>query len=190
MIKVIIFDIGGVLVPNLGKYIRSKLKKPYVDEYREYEHDLDSGKITLSKVEKIIQNKFHEKIELIKVVIEAAKRSKIDKNVKKIILKLRKNHKLVYLSNSFGEEVLARKKQHIYDFFLFGIDSYKVKLRKPDSKIYKLMLKKLKIRAKYCLFIDDRKKNVKAAKKLGINAIHFKNSKKLIKKLRKFNIEI
>ena len=58
-----------------------------------------------------------------------------------------------------------------------GIDNYvvssAVKLAKPEPAIYKLLLSKYNLKPEECVFIDDRKDNVDAAKALGINGIVF-----------------
>lgn len=47
------------------------------------------------------------------------------------------------------------------------------KLIKPDPAIFKLCLKRNKLKAAGCLFIDDSEKNVNAAQALGMHAHHF-----------------
>jgi|SRR3989344_4532008 len=191
MIKAIIFDIGGVIVPDLTKKVMGLAKnKNFTKNIHKYSNYLDSGKITLSKLEKIFNKKYEVNLDFRKMYLDSAKKSKINKNILKLILKLRKNYKVIYLSNTFKEHYLIRKKQHVYDNFLFGISSYKVKLRKPYRIIYKLTLRKLKLGPEECIFIDDREDNIKTAKRLKINTILFKNNKQLIKNLKKFNINI
>ena len=63
--------------------------------------------------------------------------------------------------------------------------SYFYKTAKPDPKLFRIMLKKLKARPEECVYVDDRPVNVRAAKKLGISAILYKSNKQLISKLRK-----
>jgi len=64
-----------------------------------------------------------------------------------------------------------------------------VEIRKPNLKIYKLLLSKLKIPAKNCLFIDNQKWNIEPAKKLGFQTILFKNNKQLFEQLSKLGIK-
>jgi 2-haloacid dehalogenase len=51
--------------------------------------------------------------------------------------------------------------------------------RKPFDIIYTLILDRYQIDAETALFIDDNLNNVNAAKKNGIQAIHFSGEKKL-----------
>src|SRR3989344_3982487 len=115
MIKAIIFDIGGVLVQNLDKIILNKIKnKNFKKNYYKYAKKLDSGEITLKQLQKIFTK---DKLNLYKIYIEAAKKSKIDKKVKSLVFKLNKKFKIVYLSNTFKEHYLVRKKQGVYKGF-------------------------------------------------------------------------
>src|SRR3989344_3451402 len=185
MIKAIIFDIGGVMIPDIQKLIIKEIKnKKFTGEFEKYAKDLDSGKVTLSELEKKFKHKYNQNINLRKIFIKKAQEHGLNKKVRQIVLKLKKKYKLYYLSNTIKEHYLVRKKQHVYDLFIFGIDSYKVKLRKPNPRIYKLLLRKIKLKPEECLFIDDRKKNIKGAKRLKIKAIRYTNPKKLMKDLR------
>jgi len=49
--------------------------------------------------------------------------------------------------------------------------SSRVKVMKPDPRIYRLLLEKYSLRAEECVFIDDRPVNTEAAEKLGIRSI-------------------
>ena len=59
----------------------------------------------------------------------------------------------------------------------------KVKLRKPDVKIYKLLIKKLRLKADEILFVDNREYNLKPARKMGMKVLLFKDNDKVIKEL-------
>lgn len=184
MIKAIIFDIGGVLVQNLDKIILTKIKDyAFRRNYYRYAKKLDSGEITLKQLERIYPD-----LKLHNIYIDSAKKSKIDKKIKKIVFRLNKKFKVVYLSNTFKEHYLIRKKQNVFSGFLFGINSYNVKMRKPYRIIYKLLLRKLKLKGEECLFIDDRKDNIKTAGRLKINTILFKNYAQLVRELKEFHL--
>ena len=53
------------------------------------------------------------------------------------------------------------------------------KLIKPDAAIFELCLKRNKLNAADCLFIDDSLKNVKGAEAVGMQAHHFTSPEKL-----------
>lgn len=61
--------------------------------------------------------------------------------------------------------------------------SNELECRKPDEKIYKIVLEKTGYDPKNILFIDDRKNNIETAKKLGFNTLNTTgNNFELIKK--------
>ena len=62
------------------------------------------------------------------------------------------------------------------------------KTRKPFKKIYQITIDRFEIDPTESLFIDDNLRNVKAAEKLNIKGIHFKNSNKLEIELRNLKI--
>lgn len=85
-----------------------------------------------------------------------------------------KGFRLYYLSNY--SEKLHRETKKYMDFlepFDGGIFSYKEKCIKPDSRIYEILLKRYQIRPERSVFFDDRKKNVDAARRLGIKGVVF-----------------
>ena len=51
--------------------------------------------------------------------------------------------------------------------------SYKMGVRKPDPRIYDMVLEELNAPGDQCFFIDDLQENVEAARKLGIQAHRF-----------------
>ena len=61
-----------------------------------------------------------------------------------------------------------------------SIDNYvvssSVHLAKPEPAIYQLLLSKYNLKAQECVFIDDRKDNVDAAKALGMSGIVYPGS--------------
>jgi len=64
------------------------------------------------------------------------------------------------------------------------------KTRKPFQKIYEITLARYNITAENAVFIDDNFDNVQAAKKLGVNGIHFKSATQLLNELRAMNVAI
>ncbi|MET0527794.1 MAG: HAD family phosphatase [Microvirga sp.] len=63
--------------------------------------------------------------------------------------------------------------------FLAGFDGVIVsgdeRLLKPDAAIYHLLLDRYGLEAADCVFIDDSKPNIEAARKVGMEAIHYPN---------------
>jgi FMN phosphatase YigB (HAD superfamily) len=114
-----------------------------------------------------------------------------NKPILRALPKLKKRYKLGLISNmAKSHEKHHKSKNNITKPFDVAIFSCSVNLRKPNPKIYKLALKKLKVRPKEAVFIDDIPRNIKAAKKLGIHAIHYKNHKQVFRDLGKLGVKI
>ncbi|WJX77434.1 Flavin mononucleotide hydrolase 1, chloroplatic [Trifolium repens] len=62
--------------------------------------------------------------------------------------------------------------------------------RKPDTEFYTEVVRHLEVDPSYCIFIDDRLKNVEAAIEVGIKGVHFKNVDLLRKELSLMGIDI
>ncbi|MBS0629127.1 MAG: HAD family phosphatase [Verrucomicrobia bacterium] len=64
--------------------------------------------------------------------------------------------------------------------------SWQYNVRKPDPKIYEILLERLDLPAKECIFIDNREENVVGAKKLGIHTILFQSAPQLRRELERY----
>lgn len=101
-----------------------------------------------------------------------------------------KGIKLAALSNTIPQHVEVMENEGVFDLFDVRVLSCEAGLRKPDPRIYKLTLEKLGVLPKQVFFTDDRKENVEAAEKLGINAFLFESTSKLRKDLNKIGLVI
>lgn len=99
--------------------------------------------------------------------------------------------KVVALTNWSSETFpIAQEKFDFLKWFDGILVSGAESLKKPDPKIYELLLDRFQITPETSLFIDDSLRNVEAARRLGINAIHFKGRKVLVSELEMWGIYI
>lgn len=89
-------------------------------------------------------------------------------------------YKLYILSN-WGkwhfEELQKRDEfREFLQYFDGGIVSYQVGLKKPDRKIYEILIEKYDIDPTSAVFYDDKPENIQAAKEVGLNAVVFDRS--------------
>ena len=83
-------------------------------------------------------------------------------------------YKVYYLSNfSYKAETQCPESLSFIPMMDGGILSYKVKMTKPDPKIYELLLSTYGLKAEESIFIDDTLRNVEAAEKFGIHGVRF-----------------
>lgn len=198
MIKAIVFDWFGVcteefskrLVRGLGKKI-NRNGYAILESYKKYELDFTLAKISSRNV---LKNMFRD-LKVDKNVDDYLhifnKTSKIRNDVLKLAKMLKKRYKTALLSDNFYEMTRTiRKKINLRDYFGIALFSNEVGLVKKRDKIYKVVIKKLGFKPGECVLIDDRKENIKRAKRLGINGILFKNIKQLKRDLIKFVVKI
>jgi epoxide hydrolase-like predicted phosphatase len=198
-IKLILFDIGGVLALGNssrwkdGKVIPSgvhlevseKLNIP-LDSYLEaIETNFAlaiEGKISKDKVLEVFSKKLNTTAKNFrKIFVRAYKNNfKQNKELQKKAFELRKlGYKIGVLSDQWYLSREALTPLKIYKNFNKLIISYEVGVRKPNPEIYKIALKKFNINPEETLFIDNQLWNLKPAKKMGINTILFKNNEQL-----------
>ncbi|MDB5159453.1 MAG: putative hydrolase of the superfamily [Mucilaginibacter sp.] len=94
--------------------------------------------------------------------------------------------------NNEGKELndYRVKKFKLHEFFDAFVSSAEVKLRKPDPNIWKLAMGIAQVQPNQCVYFDDRIMFVNAAQKLGIQAyLHtdLESTKKILQQLKKEN---
>jgi len=98
-------------------------------------------------------------------------------------------HQLFALTNWSAETFpIALQRYSFLQIFEDIVVSGEVKMRKPFAEIYQYSLKQFKLKAENALFIDDNLRNVEAARKEGIDSIHFLNPQQLEKELVELDI--
>ena len=89
-------------------------------------------------------------------------------------------YKLYILSNwgkwHFEELQKRNDFREFLQYFDGGIVSYQVGLKKPDRKIYEILIDKYNINPPSAVFYDDKLENIQAAKEVGLNAVVFDRS--------------
>ena len=199
-IKLVIFDLWNTLAYHPGHKgsLKDLCKMCYPNNYRKflktYEKHLQRSKnITF---EQGFQKVFKE-LKIKRDVNEFAQlRKKYESNFKfyayvlPLIKKLKKQKiKTALLSNTskfLGDKI---KKTPVCKNLNKCFFSYELKVIKPSPNAFKIILKHFNVKPEETLMIGDNKiDDYQAAKKLKINAIHFKNSKQLKKELKKYEI--
>lgn len=79
------------------------------------------------------------------------------------------------LSNVDGRLATLIREYGLYEPFNPCLLSYEMGATKPDLKAYEILIKEMNLPASDIVFIDDRKENVEAAKKMGLDAILFRS---------------
>jgi putative hydrolase of the HAD superfamily len=89
--------------------------------------------------------------------------------------------KMAMLTNNVREwEPLWRSMLPVDEIFEEVVDSAFVGCRKPEPRIYELMLDRIGMPGGACLFVDDLQPNCKGAEAAGMRAVHFRDNEQAI----------
>lgn len=184
MIKAILFDLVGVLVFKKEGYIASSPDEINAQKIEDLFNHIDDQKLF-----KDIKNKLKLSDNQIKKALPYIP-SKFEKfsGLWEILPVLKKQYKLAIVNN--GNSIASKYWKGKFDFNIFDlfINSAEVGIRKPDSKIYLFTCRKLGVKPKECLFMDDSPENIEAAKKLGMETLWWnkeENKEKLLTEFKK-----
>jgi len=205
MIKAVIFDLGSVLASSEWLLVYGKIsKKSKIPE--EKVRNIVNSLVRKWSVAEIDEKGLWEEFKIqtgVNLPEEFTKDfwsktyKKWSKDIKEswdILVELKaKGIRLALLSNTIEPHALANEEMGRFKRLRdIGVEafvlSFKERLRKPDPKIYEVMLKKLNLPAKACAFIDDLLENIEAAKRLGMQGIHFQNPEQLREDLIKIGL--
>lgn len=111
---------------------------------------------------------------------------RIDESLVEFIRNLRPRYKTGVISNAWpNTRYRIEKEWCIADAFDHIVVSAEVGIAKPDPRIYQLALDGLGVASDEAVFIDDFEENIEGARAVGMQAIHFRDSKQTISALRK-----
>jgi len=115
--------------------------------------------------------------------------SPLNKEMVKLRKALKKVYRIYILSDTNYLHASINKKRGVHDGFNKVFLSNKIGIKKPDPRIFKYALKKINLKPRETVFIEDKEENIEAAKKLGMNALLFKNYRQLVKDLKGMGIK-
>jgi epoxide hydrolase-like predicted phosphatase len=107
----------------------------------------------------------------------------INKDVLRLIRRLRGQYKLAVLSNAPSGLTRWMADWHILHLFDVVVCSGDEGVVKPDPAIYELALSRLGVEPQEAIFIDDTLGHVEAARALGLHGIHFTTASDLVDEL-------
>ena len=94
-------------------------------------------------------------------------------------------YRMAMLTNNVREwEPLWRSMLPVDEIFETVVDSAFVGCRKPESKIYEIVLDRIDLPAESCLFVDDVEVNCEGAERAGMTAVHFQDTDQAISAVR------
>ena len=101
----------------------------------------------------------------------------------------KKNYQLLGLTNWSSETFHTAKKMYPFlDLFKGIVVSGDEKIKKPDPRLYQILIDRYGIQPGKSIFIDDTKINVEIAVDLGFQTIHFLSANQLQEELQKLGL--
>ena len=201
MIKNIVFDLGGVLIDWNPKYLYTSYFETeesisyFLENIcsMEWNEEQDGGR-SIALANEILIEQFPEYENEILAYYgewETMLNGAFEDTVA-ILEDVTNKYGKPYALTNWSSETFPFAKKHypFLDWFEGILISGVEKLKKPDPKIYQLLLSKFELNAEECLFIDDNLRNVEAARKEGITSIHYIDAAQLRKALSKHGINI
>ncbi len=182
MIKNIILDIGGVIFDdsknNTDKVLNKNSYNIYQKAYGGNFKKCLLGEMTINEHIKTFEN--DSDYQDIKYVLSYENLNVnlplIKDNFAYIKELKKKGYKLFILSNMTYESHLYIKNTIDIDkTFDGGIYSYQENIKKPDPRIYELLIDRYNLNKEETIFFDDKEKNVISANSLGIKSFVFKS---------------
>lgn len=189
-IRVIMFDLGGVLLRTVDPQPRVRLASKYNVTREELEKLVFASEISLKAeagtanpddVWGYVQKKLriaNDELGSFKDAFWAGDR--LDDELLALINSLRGYYRTVLLSNAWIDmRKNVAQRFGTLDAFEMLVFSAEVGLRKPDPKVFQHVLDLLGADPEEVVFIDDFAENIQAARKLGLRTIQFKNTRQV-----------
>jgi epoxide hydrolase-like predicted phosphatase len=193
-IRAIFFDFGGVIVRTEQPEPRTKLADSLGLTYADidklvFENESSKqaglGLITETQHWQNVARSLNQpdsEVERLRTEFFAGDR--IDLELVDLIRSLRPAIKVGLISNAWSELRAYIEEQNFADAFDDMVISAEVGFAKPDPRIYQAALQNLQVLPAESVFLDDMLKNVEAARKIGMHAIHFVQPDQAIAELK------
>lgn len=199
-IKILFFDIGGVLLTNgWGHESRHAAAEKFGLDYEEMKelhtfifNTYESGSITLDEyLDTVVFN--HPRDFPREDFKEFMFQQSVELDTLAWLKEWKKDCGFRIISiNNEGKELndYRVKKFKLHDFFDAFVSSCEVGLQKPNPKIWNLAMGIAQVKPNQCVYFDDRIMFVRAAEKLGIRAYQhtsLESTKQILEQLKKEN---
>jgi len=198
-VDAVVFDVGGVLIDWDPRHLYRKL----FDDVAEMEHFLvevcsqawneqaDVGRATAEITAELCRSHPDKRtlIESYYARFSEMMKGAIEDSVA-LVERLHDEGVPLYVLSNFSAETfpLARQRFAFFERFSGMVISGAEGMKKPDRRIYDLLIERFGLTPGRTLFIDDRPDNAQAAREAGWKAIHFTSAEQLADDLGAFGL--
>jgi putative hydrolase of the HAD superfamily len=199
MIKGIILDMGGVLLPEDNELMLKKFSKQAKVDFKilktmlaEENDNLVLGKVSIKEFLTRVRNRFGIEPDSFslqnmwdKIYVES---TPINFELLDKMKELKKKYRVALVTNIFDSTAQINQRRKIFYPFKPVLLSCRIGLAKPDIKIFARAIREMGIEGKECVIIDNNQKNIDSAKEFGMKTIFYKNNKQLFSDLKKIKV--
>lgn len=197
MIKAVFFDVGGVLIQDDAVEILKRQSQLLSIPYRELRDELRADHVLLMKgviTRREYLRRLARRFQLPPIRIQELKslfpRYRYFRNNWAVAKRLRENGYRVGIITNVTPPLPFGPRLKLFPLFRPVIRSWQVKSVKPERRIFEIARRRAAVKFSQMAFFDDRERNVKAARKLGIQAFVYKNPGELMRQLRRHGVKI
>lgn len=194
MFKAVIWDLGGVIVRTHDQSGRIHWEEKLGLPSRKLSHIVFEGemgrKATLGQAHSDdVWNWVIDELGLPQEARPELERDfwrgdRVDRDLVQFIRDLRPRYKTALLSNAWpGLREMLRNTWHIADAFDEIVISAEVGIAKPDARIFQRAIERLCVKPEEAIFVDDFPENIRGARAVGLQAIHFQTPSQAIRDL-------
>ena len=197
-IKLVMFDIGGVLIDFMESQYIDYLHRNFMPDVPTVELErfimplivlMEYGTMDVPKLEQMVGKHFGVKKLDLHWVKAWKKLAKPKRDVIELANAVSESYRTVLLSNisrSRGAEAMAMIGKMLRVKTVYR--SCDLRMRKPGLNIYGYVLEKEGVKPGEAVFIDNQIENVLGAEEVGIHAVWFRGYDLLVKDLKKLGV--
>lgn len=197
MIEFILFDIGGVFFSK-NEARKAEIMREFgiseeelsdvknTDLYQTYKRGDMSEEDFVTQVKDVMPQNFTGSPKDFFLALSLSKA--LDQSMFHLLQDLRNKYRVGVLSNS--DSFLEARLEHyqLYEQFEFVINSYRVRMKKPQQEIFELALDRIGLSPDTILFVDDKKRNTDVAQKVGMKSHVFESADHFIQSLDSYGL--
>lgn len=188
VIRVLAFDLGGVLFSDGTKEFIGGLHRSFgVDIAHAGEllnGDLGSryreGKLTRNEFWTAFRRTLGLSADESELEASWLNGYRLNEGTRDLIQELSQDYDVYYLSDNVAERIAAVERRYGFlRLFKGGVFSHEAGVRKPDRRIYELLLDRAQVEAQQVLFVDDKDWALIPAARLGMKTVLFRDSEQV-----------
>lgn len=103
----------------------------------------------------------------------------VDREVLAVLVEARRRIPVALVSNATSRLETDLESLGVLDVADVVVNSSRVGCAKPDPRIYAIAAEAAGVPVEACLFVDDTEENVRAAERLGMGGLHFRDARGL-----------